>query len=69
MVARAGAAALVATAVTALAVRGLAPPAAWQVLALAAVASAGSYQLTLVVLRAPERRVALEVISKLRSRG
>lgn len=74
LVARAAAAAVVATVVTALAVRGLAPPAAWQVLALAAVASAGSYQLTLVALRAPERRVVLEVVaalgtsSRLRSR-
>ena len=69
VLARAGVAALVSAAVAALAVRGLALPAAWQVLALAAVASACSYQLTLAVLRAPERRVALEVISKLRPRG
>lgn len=69
LVVRAGAAGLVSAGATALAVQSLAPAPAWQVLVIAAVAAAGSYQLALVALRAPERRVAVEVIAKLRPRG
>lgn len=68
LLARTTVAAVVALALTALAVHGLALSVAWQAVALAAIVSAASYQLALMVMRAPERRLVSEVVLRLRSR-